>query len=35
MSGVGELIKNTREENGLSLKKLGELCEVSDTEIIK
>lgn len=35
MSNIGQLIKNKREKAGLSLKKLGLSCGVSDTEIMK
>lgn len=35
MTAIGDYIKKTRESNGLSLKKLGELCDVSDSEILK
>lgn len=35
MSKVGKLIKENRIRSGLSLKKLGSLCGVSDTEIFK
>lgn len=35
MSNVGNLIKEKRELSRLSLKKLGLLCGVSDTEIMK
>ena len=32
---IGEFIKNKRENKNISLKKLGELCGVSDSEILK
>jgi HTH-type transcriptional regulator, competence development regulator len=35
MPSLGELIKNKREAAGLSLKRLGIACGVSDTEIMK
>ena len=35
MPNVGTLIKNTRETAGLSQKKLGNACGLSDSEIMK
>lgn len=35
MSNLGQLIKNKREAVGLSQKKLGSACELSDSEIMK
>lgn len=35
MSNLGQLIKNRREAIGLSQKKLGSACELSDSEIMK
>lgn len=35
MSNIGQLIKSKREALGLSLKKVGDSCGVSDTEIYK
>ena len=35
MPSLGELIKNKREATGLSLKRLGIACGVSDSEIMK
>lgn len=35
MPTIGEVIKNRREEKGLSQKKLGSICGVSDSEIHK
>lgn len=35
MSAVGELIKSRREEKGLSQKRLGTICGVSDSEILR
>ena len=34
-NSVGEYIRNRRESKGMSLKKLGEACGVSDSEILK
>jgi DNA (cytosine-5)-methyltransferase 1 len=34
-NSVGDLIKSRREAMGMSLKKLGEACDVSDSEILK
>ena len=35
MPNVGQLIKNKREAKGLSQKKLGKVCGLSDSEIMK
>ena len=35
MSNLGQLIKNKREAIGLSQKKLGSACDLSDSEIMK
>ena len=34
-NSVGEYIKNRRESKGMSLKKLGGACGISDSEILK
>lgn len=35
MTNIGNYIKQLREDKGYSLKKLGEICNISDTEILK